>query len=526
VPRWSLFFALTTSGCFLAYGFDDFLASEPDSLVDATDGGGVRGGLALRFEPDVLELLPGEKREIDVIVDRRDGFTSAVALGARTEDKVDTDLSSVSVSEGATRARVTVSARPDATPTDSASLLVTGSSGTLRAEGRLPIVIRGRPGTLDDTFGNGGVAVVDLGASFRLRELVRRIDGDELLVSGILTTDPRALFVARLTRGGTLDPSFAAGGIARVSLPGGVAGEGGGALAQGADGRVSVAAPGPPLTLAQLARDGSREPTFGAGGVALVADGLEVTTLLQRPRGELVLAGSRGSRAAILQLLPGGAVDPSFGVDGSAGYGGSPVESSIKGAALASDGTVVGAIDFGSSQYRSFSGFGVDPRGMPLPPNALPPANPPFYTVNHVLRAGTGEIVAVGAVDSTSVGELRPRDASSDALTEGIVAYRSADGGLAPGRPDVVRVAALPLRGGAFDGEGRLVVSGSGVGTGLVLARLLHDGGVDPTFAGAPPSPAGLFAERVAIERSGRIVVAFASRDATSTSLVLVRFWP
>lgn len=128
-------------------------------------------------------------------------------------------------------------------------------------------------GTLDPSFGTGGLAVSDFHYDAAAHGIALQPDGRIVVVGEVSTgTDVLAL-VQRYTAGGTLDPSFGEGGIFRYSDPAGGWDRGLGVAVDGA-GRVVVAGSTSPadaialtdLLVLRLAPDGALDPTFGTGG--------------------------------------------------------------------------------------------------------------------------------------------------------------------------------------------------------------------------------------------------------------------
>jgi uncharacterized delta-60 repeat protein len=140
----------------------------------------------------------------------------------------------------------------------------------------------------------------------------------------ILVASDDGLTAIRLTDGGTLDPTFGEGGIA--SLHPGDASEAQ-AIAADSSGRVVLAgtarAPGSSaMAVARFGVDGQPDPTFAGSGLETLRfpgpTGLETATDLVLDRdGRLVLSGTdrlEGSELALAaRLLPDGALDASFG---------------------------------------------------------------------------------------------------------------------------------------------------------------------------------------------------------------------
>jgi uncharacterized delta-60 repeat protein len=233
-------------------------------------------------------------------------------------------------------------------------LLVGGYSGP--ETGNMQAARLNANGSLDTSFGTGGIATADFGGDEFANAMARQANGRILLAGRsqpTFTSDPPTAVVARLRANGALDPDF--GGDGRVSLGAGnlvavlvqedrkilVAGqpsEGGGShrvtrlntngsidtgfgsagtatidigvsdAALQADGRiVVVASASDGFGVARLNPDGSRDTTFGNAGNATVefgATGLAFATALQ-PNGRIVVAGQQtdGDNFAVARLL-------------------------------------------------------------------------------------------------------------------------------------------------------------------------------------------------------------------------------
>jgi uncharacterized delta-60 repeat protein len=192
-------------------------------------------------------------------------------------------------------------------------------------------------GTLDPAFGSGGVAAVPPPAPYRTTtgEAFAVDAQGRMVIAGEVGDDIPA--VMRLLPDGTLDPSFASGGIlvARGAYDGAaawwrnVALSGSGIVVAGAavnapsvEGRDTSAA------LARIDDNGVPDPTFGSGGfLELPIPGVTHASshaLAIDGRGRLVLGIWRATTAdfpgdvsaAIVRLGPTGALDATFGIGG------------------------------------------------------------------------------------------------------------------------------------------------------------------------------------------------------------------
>ena len=183
-------------------------------------------------------------------------------------------------------------------------ILLTGLTGAGGGLGLNIGLVRYLPdGELDHGFGDigaGGAAAVNIGESFPAG-LALAPDG-RILVTGTFlsgTTIPydTQLFVARLSPGGALDPSFGPGGLGRVSL----APESSGALVGvQPDGKILLAgeagrSSAEDLLVSRLDQDGANfDPSFGSlGRVSLDLHGVDrMRGLGILADGRIVIAGS------------------------------------------------------------------------------------------------------------------------------------------------------------------------------------------------------------------------------------------
>jgi uncharacterized delta-60 repeat protein len=195
-------------------------------------------------------------------------------------------------------------------------LLLAGFSGP--EGGDIKVARLSANGAFDTTFGAGGIATVDFGATEFGEAMARQADG-RILVAG--RSSAGGAVVARLRATGILDPDF--GGDGRVTLPGGgslsavlvqpdrnivVAGNAGGSAA---------------MTFTRLKPDGSLDATFGTGGTATVAFGSLANPLggaVRQPDGKIVIAGytQDGEDVAVARLTTDGSPDATFGTGGKA----------------------------------------------------------------------------------------------------------------------------------------------------------------------------------------------------------------
>jgi uncharacterized delta-60 repeat protein len=218
-------------------------------------------------------------------------------------------------------------------------------------------------GTLDPTFGTGGVTTTLVGTSSQGNGITR-LAGDGLAVAG---TSENRFLVARYDASGILVPSFGSGGtVTTVVTPGydylrAITSQSDGKLlVTGATALAGAAA----LTVARYTTAGALDPTFGSGGIAYEDFGLfsEGTDLQVLPDGKILAAGTAGNPSGppaqtatnfvTVRLDADGNHDPSFVF---AGDGPSP-ESFLSAVVLQPDGWMV-AVGSGGFSFLSFEHF-------------------------------------------------------------------------------------------------------------------------------------------------------------------------
>src|SRR5438552_407629 len=233
-------------------------------------------------------------------------------------------------------------------------------------------------GTLDNTFGSGGKVRTDFpGLAAVPSSVVIQPDGKIVVAGGAF---PQFTFagnfeVVRYNRNGSLDTSFGNGGIVTTTFP-----EGSYAfdVALQADGKIIAAGTvfvdfiiGEPsdtdFALARYNPDGTPDTTFGNGGqVSTDFVGMEddAFSVLIQPDGKIVAVGSADSPAtyydfAAVRYLSNGTVDKTFGVGGkvSTDFGDQNFDRAHS-AALQPDGRIVAA-GFAISQNGGVQNFAV-----------------------------------------------------------------------------------------------------------------------------------------------------------------------
>jgi uncharacterized delta-60 repeat protein len=159
-------------------------------------------------------------------------------------------------------------------------------------------------GSLDTTFGTGGIVSTPSLEDSPLTSIALQSDGKIVTVAGGFTA-----FVLRYTTSGVLDSTFGTGGIVTLSFINGPLASG--VLVQ-TDGNILVA----DNSLFRLLSNGQFDTSFGTGGTARTA-GYPATGLALLANGKILVASSfSGTSGFISQYDSNGSLDTMFGIGG------------------------------------------------------------------------------------------------------------------------------------------------------------------------------------------------------------------
>jgi uncharacterized delta-60 repeat protein len=354
----------------------------------------------------------------------------------------------------------------------------------------------GAPGALDSTFGTAGI-IITFGPSDRANALIQQPDG-KLVVAGDSSGDGvNHILLVRYHPNGSVDAAFGPGGKVTTTIGGG---SGAKALIQQPDGKLLVAGFSSPLTgespdvlLARYLPDGQLDVAFGVGGAVTTDFGASetATALVLQPDGKLVVAGESSiyplQHTILARYHPDGNLDATFGVGGKVSVN------------LGRDGVASASAD----------------------------------TVSALLLQAAGKLVVTGSW----LTRVTPNNL--------FIARFQADGNLDPTFGQAGAVTFFEGSGGQVPtsaGEAviqqpdeNLVVAGyrrnasSGV-TGVLLARFLPDGRLDPAFstAGVVMTSVGVsaFSHALIQQPDGKLVIAGHRAARGSTDMLLGRYLP
>lgn len=233
-------------------------------------------------------------------------------------------------------------------------------TGPVEGNNRFDIgLARYRPdGTLDPTFGNGGIVVPNLGADSQFpSDLVLDSNGRIIVVGNVSSGGSSDVSVTRLNSDGSLDNSFGTNGTVRIDIN---TEEGGNAVAIQSTGKIVVAG----ITnvqsvsralLLRLNTDGSLDNSFGNNGIVVDPSNVDhdLRSLVVDPNDRLLVGGYvlNGNQYDFLaaRFSASGAIDNSFGSGGRTTVAFGQMSTIAKSLLLQPDGRIV---IMGSTTYE------------------------------------------------------------------------------------------------------------------------------------------------------------------------------
>jgi uncharacterized delta-60 repeat protein len=402
----------------------------------------------------------------------------------------------------------------------------------------LPGLALAQPGSLDPTFGDAGVVLLQPGFHFEEANAVATLPDNTVMLAGstwgFFGPDTICGVVVHLLDDGSLDPSFAMGGYApiiggeRNSLNGMAMIDNSVIVVGSTLEEYDLMDPDPDtqVLLARLSATGALDPGFGTGGLMItdIGSGGDVAVdVAVQADGRIVVAGfsedANGEKnGVIMRYDPDGTLDGTFSGDGKLVITAWPGEDALNDVVVLSDGSIVGAgyatvggmrksmlVKVGTDGSYD-SGFGVD--GL-----SVPELSDSTNSATGILIDGDG-ILVCGKIEESFLQTVAylarfMNDGTPDPAFNG--------NGLAivTGSPHGV---ALDL---ALQDDGKVLVCGKTESDDIepgefMLARFNTDGSVDDTFGsnGAVSTditPGPSYAHAIAVRPDGRIVLAGAA---------------
>lgn len=502
----------------------------------------------LTLSADRLPVVTGTGASLTVNVVRKSGFTGAVTL-TLTGRPTGASGNAVTIAEGQTSGAVTVSAAanaPHSQPT--AVTLTVTATGARNVTKAVTVTVRGPAGSLDTTFGSGGIAITPVGAGEDVPHAVAAQPDGKLIVVGSSASNVSDDFaILRYTRDGTLDLSFGNGGKVLIDFAGKA--DTARAVALQSDGKIVVAGGATDagneerFGVARLNTNGTLDPSFGQGGRVVTSfpgsSGDRANAVLVQPDGSVVVGGSAsfassasGMDFALARLTASGGPDASFGTGGrvTTPIGASGANDTVYALAW-QNGRIVAAGGEGDFKVARYTAAGA--------------LDASFGTGGKVGSVFGGTIGAANAVQVDTQNRLvlagqRQNDTAAARLTEnGAPDPGFGDGGrkVIPVNPDNWDAA----QGVSVQANGKVVLGGWVYGVGsqsnFAVTRLGADGQPDTGFGqggttvtAVAPGVKPDEARAVVLQPDERIpatrIVAAGVRNDSNQDLALTRYWP
>jgi uncharacterized delta-60 repeat protein len=219
-----------------------------------------------------------------------------------------------------------------------------------------------QPGSFDPTFGSNGVVITPVQVSDTGLGVVVQPDGRIVAVgtSNNGNSEDSDFTIIRYNSDGSLDATFGTGGIVITDVSRDGREDIARAVALQADGKIVVCGPvGPGFAgaatdfgVVRYTSNGTLDTTFGTGGIVVVAIGPEyeqAVAIAIQPDQKIIAAGEADSGNensrdyALIRLNTNGSLDTSFGGDGIVTTDFRHTYNAIRGVAVQADGKIVGA---------------------------------------------------------------------------------------------------------------------------------------------------------------------------------------
>ena len=472
---------------------------------------------------EYLLVRQGGAVELPVTITREAGFDDAIEL--RAEGLPEGVSVNTLLADAESKPTLDVSAAATAAQGETPiTILATATGNGASISANLRLLVGGEPGTLDPSFADGGLFAFQLQDGRTIgRDLVIQPD-EKIVVTGATSTQA---ITVRLLSDGSFDPEFGNNGV--VSTGQGAA-AGALALTQLSDGRIIAAGfEGQPnmgdFALFGYDTNGILDEDFGSAGTTTTdvgAEFSEVHTIDVTPSGNLIVAGVRFSgpnTTHMRRYSDRGVPDVSF-VPFASGF-------FVRDTIVRNDGTVLVAGSSTSGDYWVARLLEQDGSlddlfaGDGMVTTDLGSGD----SIHGLVPVAGEKLLAVG-ISNSRVAFARYNSNGSLDLTLG-------------GAGTVITTTGFSSRASRFltvDNDGRVVVTGSVPGNpGFALARFDTDGIVDSNFGNNgvvnlhfgfdTTNTTGAYA--AAIDRGGRIVVCGElGGEGDDRRMIVTRLWP
>ncbi len=419
------------------------------------------------------------------------------------------------------------------------------------------------PGSLDPTFGTGGVATLTIPNTGTAPTAAIEQSNGDIVVAGINVSESTftsTVIIARFTSAGVLDNTFGTKGFTTTGIPNDdVSTAGIGVLPNGDFVVVGSAGPassvgGVTYFLMAFTSKGVLDKTFGTNGIVNVSIGNgdgQLDGFLVQPNGQFVLEGFESATVIhgptttfVARFNSNGSFDTTFGTDGVVQVQGGLGETGPVTIALLTSGDY---LIFNGSANVEFSST-----GSLISPAETGPVSAFNATDQPVLFQSDGDFITAGIVAPPPASVTRfersaavanppktsPPPQPSDVFVDRFTGFGVADPTFTATTFNYVNPSTLEANESsatflAFEPNGQIIAAGAITGTAagspnlIALARVDADGGLDTTFGtgGGVTTSEGVLADGILVESNSDVVLLTESTLANNAaSLVLVRY--
>ena len=322
-------------------------------------------------------------------------------------------------------------------------------------------------GSLDNTFGNGGIVTMAIGTSSLLFSVAIQSDGKIIAVGTIYTTMSKMCLV-RYTTNGSLDNAF---GIVTTTNTGKKTclDDRGNATAIQSDGKIIVAGTSDQkYTLIRYNTNGSLDATFGIGGIVATDICYAINSIAIQSDGKILAAG-QGS--PLIRFNTNGSLDPTFGNGGSAIISSGYIANAVT---IQNDGKIIVACQSQSSAYIYLLRF-----------TANGTLDSSFGSNGIAIKSGLGGLaIAIQSDGKIAVAGFIEKVTSTGATGYEFALIRYNTNGSLDSTFGIGGIVSTAFGGFvmaeaiAIQSDGKILVAGGG----FLLARYTTNGSIDSTF--------------------------------------------
>lgn len=286
-------------------------------------------------------------------------------------------------------------------------------------------------GATDSTFGNNGIVITPTAYSSDINAITMQPDGKIVAAGYWINLGTYHFQIARYNTDGTLDNSFGNGGIVNTSI-------GNSSMPFSIqiqpDGKI-IAAGGvkanlnPPFQYHSLIvrynADGTPDTSFGTGGIVItIADSNEdgISSIVLQPDGKIIAGGYAWNQFLLMRYQTDGTLDTTYGTGGIVKTSIEGTEASIWAIAQQADGKILGAGTTGDiTNFKfalaRFNNDGTVDTTFGTSGKVTTDFNPFFYEVaTSVVLLPNGQILLAGYSESNIAMAKYNNDGSLDAI--------------------------------------------------------------------------------------------------------------